>query len=60
VIQAVVMTFDYTASAELFMPKRKGGVRQQLSYRRFATAAEPIRSLSKISLPSAHSVHGCE
>jgi hypothetical protein len=37
------MTFDYTASAELFMPKRKGGVRQQLSYRRFATAAEPIR-----------------
>jgi hypothetical protein len=43
VIQAVMMTFDYTASAELFMPKRKGGVRQQLSYRRFATAAEAIR-----------------
>ena len=37
------MTFDYTASAELFMPKRKGGVRHQLSYRRFATAAEAIR-----------------
>ena len=38
-----MMTFDYTASAELFMPKRKGGARQQLSYRRFATAAEAVR-----------------
>jgi hypothetical protein len=38
-----MMTFDYAASAELFMPKRKGGVRQPLSYRRFATAAEAIR-----------------
>ena len=37
------MTFDYTASAELFMPKRKGGARPPLSYRRFATAAEAIR-----------------
>jgi len=37
------MTFDYAASAELFMPKRKRGVRQPLSYRRFATAAEAIR-----------------
>jgi len=37
------MTFDYTASAELFMPKRKHGARQPLSYRRFATAAEAIR-----------------
>ena len=37
------MTFDYAASAELFMPKRKRGARQQLSYRRFATAAEAIR-----------------
>jgi hypothetical protein len=37
------MTFDYTASAELFMPKRKLGARQALSYRRFATAAEAIR-----------------
>jgi len=35
--------FDYTASAELFMPKRKPGVRQPLGYRRFATAAEAIR-----------------
>lgn len=37
------MTFDYAASAELFMPKRKRGARQPLSYRRFATAAEAIR-----------------
>ena len=37
------MTFDYAASAELFMPKRKPGARQPLSYRRFATAAEAIR-----------------
>ena len=37
-----MMTFDYAASAELFIPKRKPGVRQSLSYRRFATAAEAI------------------
>jgi hypothetical protein len=37
------MTFDYTSSAELFMPKRKHGTRQQISYRRFATAADAIR-----------------
>jgi hypothetical protein len=38
------MTFDYTASAELFIPKKGGrGTRQSLSYRRFATAAEAIR-----------------
>lgn len=37
------MTFDYAASAELFMPKRKRDARQPLSYRRFATAAEAIR-----------------
>ena len=34
------MKFDYGASAELFMPKRKGGSRPPLDYRRFATAAE--------------------
>jgi hypothetical protein len=39
----MLMTFDYAASAELFMPKRKGGTRPALSYRRFATAAEAIR-----------------
>ena len=38
------MTFDYTASAELFVPKRKGGARARLSYRRFATAAEAVCS----------------
>ena len=37
------MTFDYAASAELFIPKRKHGARAPLSYRRFATAAEAIR-----------------
>ncbi|MFY9838913.1 MAG: hypothetical protein WAK55_21035 [Xanthobacteraceae bacterium] len=37
------MTFDYAASAALFMPKGKRGRRQPLSYRRFATAAEAIR-----------------
>jgi hypothetical protein len=35
--------FDYAAPAEVFMPKRKRGARQLLSYRRFATAAEAIR-----------------
>jgi len=38
-----MMTFDYGASAELFMPKRRSGARQPLSYRRLATAAEAIR-----------------
>jgi hypothetical protein len=37
------MTFDYAASAELFMPKHKPGARQAASYRRFTTAAEAIR-----------------
>jgi hypothetical protein len=37
------MKFDYDAPAELFMAKRKGGARQPLGYRRFATAAEAIR-----------------
>jgi hypothetical protein len=34
---------DFDAPAELFMAKRKGGTRQPLTYRRFATAAEAIR-----------------
>jgi hypothetical protein len=37
------MKFDYGNPAELFMAKRKGGVRQPLGYRRFPTAAEAIR-----------------
>ena len=37
------MTFDYDAPADLFMGKRKAGMRQRLGYRRFATAAEAIR-----------------
>jgi len=38
-----IMMFDYGSPAELFMAKRKGGPRQRLGYRRFATAAEAIR-----------------
>jgi hypothetical protein len=42
--KAKMMTFDYTASAELFIPKNgKAGLRQPVSFRRFATAAEAIR-----------------
>lgn len=37
------MKFDYGLPAELFTAKRKGGPRQRLGYRRFATAAEAIR-----------------
>src|SRR6266446_6989092 len=37
------VTFDYGVPAELLMAKRKGGPRQRLRYRRFATAAEAIR-----------------
>jgi hypothetical protein len=36
-----MVTFDYAASAELFIPKRRGS--PSLSYRRFATAAEAVR-----------------
>jgi hypothetical protein len=38
------LEFDYSAPAELYMPKRKGiGRRPATSHRRFATAAEAIR-----------------
>jgi hypothetical protein len=36
------MTFDYAASAELFIPKGKPGARRSPGYRRFGTAAEAI------------------
>jgi hypothetical protein len=52
------MTFDYAASAELFMPKRNPGARRPLSYRRFATAAEAIASPSKSFHQSARLAHG--
>jgi hypothetical protein len=38
-----MMMLDYTASAELFIPKRRGSAHPSLSYRRFATAAEAVR-----------------
>jgi hypothetical protein len=51
----MMMTFDYAASAELFIPKRKSGVRPPLSYRRFATAAEAIRFAVE-ELPALHTL----
>jgi hypothetical protein len=41
--EGMIMMFDYCSPAELFTAKRKGGSRQRLGYRRFATAAEAIR-----------------
>jgi hypothetical protein len=49
------MTFDYAASAELFMPKRKLGARQAGSYRRFTTAAEAIRFAVE-EFPGSHTL----
>src|SRR6516164_3129094 len=54
-----IMTFDYCSPAELFTAKRKGGSRQRLGYRRFATAAEAIRSQWKSFPPCAPSARGC-
>jgi len=36
------MKFDYEASAELFLPDRKGGRRQSINYRHFTKAADAI------------------
>jgi hypothetical protein len=49
-----VMKFDYKMPAELFMAKRKGGS-QRLGYRRFATAAEAIRSAVE-DFPAIHTL----
>lgn len=38
------MKVDYRETAEVYLPKRRGGgTRQRLGYRRFASAAEAIR-----------------
>jgi hypothetical protein len=42
------MKFNYSAPAELFMAKRKGGPRVRIKYRRFATAAEAIRFIVEV------------
>jgi hypothetical protein len=49
------MTFDYCSPAELFTTKRKGGPRQGLGYRRFATAAEAIRFVVE-DFPAIHTL----
>jgi hypothetical protein len=49
------MTFDYTRPAELFMAKRKGGSRQPLTCRRFASASEAIRFAVE-EFPAVHSL----
>jgi hypothetical protein len=54
--KAVVMTIDYTASAELFVPKGKPGARRTTSYCRFRTAAEAIRFAMAIE-PMTQPVH---
>jgi hypothetical protein len=49
------MRFDYVAPAELFMTKRKGGSRQPLVYRSFASAAEAIRFAIE-EFPAVHTL----
>ena len=54
------VTFDYGIPAELFMGKRKGGPRQSLRYRRFATAAEAIRfAVEELPAVRARWAPGC-
>ena len=54
-----IMTFDYCSPAEVFTAKRKGGSRQRLGYRRFATAAEAIRFAVEEFPQCAPSARGC-
>ena len=54
-----IMTFDYAASAELFMPKRKLGARQAVSYRRSPPQRRQFASLSRSFPLCALSAHGC-
>ena len=42
-LQGEIVMFNYGSPAELFSAKSKGGRRQRIGYRRFATAAEAIR-----------------
>ena len=52
-----LLKIDYSAAAEVYyMPmRRKGGARQRLGYRRFATAAEAIRFIVE-DFPAAHTL----
>jgi hypothetical protein len=50
-----VTRFDYQSPAELFVGKRRGGARQRLGYRRFATAAEAIRFAVE-DFPAVHTL----
>ena len=51
------MKVDYSAAAEVYyMPvRRRGGKRQRLAYRRFATAAEAIRFIVE-DFPATHTL----
>jgi hypothetical protein len=53
------MTFDYCSPGELFTAKRKGGSRQRLGYRRFATAAGYSFRSGRVSRNAAPSARGC-
>ena len=52
-----LLKIDYSAAAEVYyMPvRRRGGKRQRLAYRRFATAAEAIRFVVE-DFPAAHTL----
>ena len=52
-----LLKIDYSAAAEVYyMPmRRKGGARQRLGYRRFATAAEAVRFVVE-DFPAPHTL----